>query len=1115
MMFPARARKRESLRALLLVLTLAVLPVQKIQSQAVAVAELDGRVTDQSGAIVSGAQVKLTETDKQQIHNSETDGQGHFSLPNLPIGNYQLEVSAPGFKNYIQQGIVLQVANNVEVNVVLQVGAVSESVEVKASANMVETKDNAISQVIDQKRIVDLPLNGRNPTQLITLTGAGTTTPGGDLTGSKNIGGSNTSGTFSVAGSQANGISYLLDGGDNNDAFSNVNLPLPFPDALQEFSVQTNALPAQFGLHPGGVVNAVTKSGSNEFHGDLFEFLRNGDFNARQEGTLARDTLRRSQFGGVLGGRIIKDKLFFFGGYQGTRQRSTPPSQISFIPNQTILTTGNFGLYTTPAAQGGCLSSKTGQTLKDKNGNPFPGNIIPVSMFDPAAVLLATKYLPASNDPCGKVQYGIPANNPDDQWIGRVDYLVNSKHTMYGRYYIYDYTVEATFDGSNVLPTQTPGNQERAQTATFGDTYTFSPTMLNSFHATFDRRRDDRSGASNLISPASLGINIHQLLPNAIDLEVQNGYFQAGCGTCALGYFNVNNYQVSDDFTIIKGKHQLGFGIDGRRQQLNIANNQQSNGQFFFTGSVSGNSLADFMLGYIGTYNQGNPNPDALRETVFAAYAQDTFRVSPRLTVNYGLRWEPSLPADDAFSRGNQFQLSGFLNNVHSKVYPNAPAGLFFAGDSAENPYGASFTKNHWLTSSPRVGLVWDLNGDGKQTIRTAFALMHDTAELFFPERWTTNPPYASSVTLNNVQLSNPWATYPGGNPFPGAAIFPLAGTYVNIPPNMHPTYMMQWNFSYQRQIGQDWLLTLNYLGNQTRHIWGAYDINPAQYIPGNCTVSGKTGPCSTTANTNARRILNTLNPAQGQYYSSIVQADDGGVSNYNGLLVSVQHRFAQHFTLLSNYTWSHCISDLDFQGELAGTLYQNQMNRSGDRGSCIYDHRSIFNTSLVALSGGIGNGFVKNLTNNWQFSPIITASTGAPITVTDGSTDVSLTGGGHDRPNQVLASALPAQQTVAEYINPAAFQVQPAGTFGNVGRTSVNQPGFWNIDLSLSRIFKFTERWNLEARGDAFNVVNHGNWMLYTTAGTTTLAITSSTFGQVISYSSPRIIQLAMKLNF
>jgi hypothetical protein len=329
----------------------------------------------------------------------------------------------------------------------------------------------------------------------------------------------------------------------------------------------------------------------------------------------------------------------------------------------------------------------------------------------------------------------------------------------------------------------------------------------------------------------------------------------------------------------------------------------------------------------------------------------------------------------------------------------------------------------------------------------------------------------------------------------------------------MKPTYMMQWNLSYQRQLSSNWLLTLNYLGNGTRHIWGARDINPAVFVPGTCTVSGKTSACSTVANTNQRRVLNSLNPSQGKLYSSIVEADDGGVSNYNGLLVSVQHRFAQHFTVLANYTWSHCISDLDFQGELAGTLYQDQNYRSGDRANCIYDHRSIFNTSLVALSGGLGSGFLKNLTNNWELALIITASSGAPFTVTDG-TDVSLTGGGHDRPNQVLASAVPSNQTITSWINPAAFHVQPAGTFGNAGRDSVNMPGSWDMDSAVSRIFKFTERWNLDARADIFNVLNHGNWLLFT-PGTTTQAITSNTFGQVTTFGDPRIIQLGMKLNF
>ncbi|HMF76106.1 MAG TPA: carboxypeptidase regulatory-like domain-containing protein [Bryobacteraceae bacterium] len=1064
-------------------------------AQAVAIAEVDGHVLDQSGAPVANAQVRMTETDKQQVHNTVSDPQGRYALPNLPVGAYKLEVTARGFKNYSQTGIVLQVAHNVEANVIMQIGSVSESIEVVANAAMVETKDNALSQVIDQKRVVELPLNGRNATQLILLTGAATSTPAGDLTGSKNIQGSAGSITYSVAGGQANGLNFLLDGGDNNDPFSNVNLPLPFPDALQEFSVQTSAMPAQYGLHPGGVVNSVTKSGANAFHGDLFEFLRNGDLNARQAGTNARDTLKRSQFGGVLGGRIVRDRLFFFGGYQGTRQRSNPPSTISFVPTAATLA-GDFGTIDGPT----CHSSPI--ALKNPiSGAPYANNQIPVSQFDPAAIKLVTKYIPVSADPCGQIRYGIPANSPDSSYVARVDYVVSPKHNMFGRYFLYDYTLPATFDGSNALTTTTAGNDDRSQTATFGDTYTFSPTSLNSFHVTFNRRRDNRGSAPNLFSPVSLGVNMFNLLPNFINLTVTN-YFAVGCGTCAPGYFNTNTYQLSDDYTVIHGKHQFGIGVDVRKLQLNIVNNQQSNGQFTFGGAYSGDNLADFLLGRLQTFNDGNPNPNTLRQTVTSLYVQDTYRVTQHFTLNLGVRWEPSVPPYDKYGRGNQFSLAAFNAGQYSTVYPNAPAGLLFAGDAA-NANGKYFSQWHLLATSPRIGMVWDPKGDGKQTIRSAFALMHDTTELFFPERLTTNPPYASSVTLTNVSFSNPYAGYPGGNPFPGASIFPAGGTYVSIPADVRPTYMMQWNLSFQRQLGKDWLLTVNYIGSKTSHILGSYDINPGVYIP------------NSTASLNTRRVLYLQNPTLGQAYSGIEVADDGGNSNYNGLLTSVQHRFANNFTLLSNLTWSHCISDVDFTGELAGTIYQNPNSRAAERSSCGFDRRLNFNTSMVVATPRVGNAFVRQLTGGWQLSPIFTAYSGQPLTLTDGGKDISQTGQLQDRPDVVLPNAvIPAQQTVKAWINPLAFQMQPAGAFGNLGRFAVVGPGTWNLDFALSRIFKIRERFNLEARGEAFNIFNHANWNNATTLQPI-VSITSSTFGQITSFSPPRIIQLAMKLSF
>jgi hypothetical protein len=419
------------------------------------------------------------------------------------------------------------------------------------------------------------------------------------------------------------------------------------------------------------------------------------------------------------------------------------------------------------------------------------------------------------------------------------------------------------------------------------------------------------------------------------------------------------------------------------------------------------------------------------------------------------------------------------------------------------------------------VGLVRDPTGSGKQSIRAAFALMHDQAtELFYPERWTTNPPYASSVLLGqNTQatgaagiagpFSNPWLGVPGGDPFPGAGIFPLSSTYVTIPPSVKPTYMLQWNLSYQRQIGKDWLATATYIGNRTNHILGANDINVPQ-----------PSPTATTGNEAARRLLTQLNPAQGAYYSSIIQTDDGANASYHGLLVKLEHRFATHFTWLTNYTYSHCISTWDFGNELAATDYQNANNRRAEKADCNFDRRHIFNSSLVATSGGLGQGFLKGITKDWQVAPIVSLYTGQPVNITDG-TDVSLTGDGLDRPN-VVPGVNTLTHTIVQWFNPAAFAgscasaayssnqyCQPLGTFGNAGRDVIHGPGTIQWDMTVSRRFQFQERWKLELRADFFNIMNHANW------NNPTAAVNSSTFGQITGFGQPRLIQLALKLYF
>jgi hypothetical protein len=644
-------------------------------AQAVAIAEVSGTVSDPTGGAVAGAQVKITEVDKQQVRTTVTDPQGHYTLPNLPVGPYQLEVKADGFKSYIQSGITLQVGNSVQLNVVLQLGSLSESVSVTAAGAMIETKENAVAQVIDQKRIVDLPLNGRQPTQLIVLSGAAVTAPGGGMVGSKNYFSST---TISVAGGQANGINYLLDGGDNNDSFTNVNLPIPFPDALQEFSVQTSSLPARFGLHPGAVVNAVTKSGANSIHGSLFEFLRNGDVNARNFFAPAHDTLKRNQFGGTIGGKFITDKLFYFGGAQITRNRSDPPQTISFVPNAQVMN-GDFSTIDS----GNCISGGKARQLVDPASptkEVFSGNLIPANRFNPQALALVNQYIPRSSDPCGKITYGIPTTGDEEQVIGRIDWVQNSKHSLYGRYFIANYRNPAVYDGQNLLTTTAPGNLERAQTLTIGDTYVFSGTTVNAFHATATRRRDDRGPAPNVINPADIGVNISSPIPNFLQVSISN-YFNVGCGTCASAHFNVNAFQFADDIDIIRGKHQMAFGVDVIRNQMNVNNNWNRNGVFNFNGIFTGDALADFMLGLQNDFTQSNTLENATRATVLALYAQDSFRLNQHLTINAGLRWEPNIPAYDYFGRGGSFSRDAFKAGTKSTVFANAPVGLLFEGD--------------------------------------------------------------------------------------------------------------------------------------------------------------------------------------------------------------------------------------------------------------------------------------------------------------------------------------------------------------------------------------------------------------------------------------------------
>lgn len=1067
-----------------------------VHAQAVANATIHGDVTDASGAAVPNAQIKAMQTATGQTTHATSGADGAYVLLNLPVGPYRLEVSAPSFSTSIHSGLLLQIGNNIQLNVALKLGAVSQEVIVSSGAAMVETQDTSISEVIDQRRIVDLPLNGRQATDLILLAGGASIPPNsaGRFITTHDYA---TSVGISIAGGQENGNNYLLDGGDHNDTHSNVNLPFPFPDALQEFSVQTNGASARYGLHPYAVVNAVTKSGTNQIHGDLFEFIRNGAFNARNHFAPTQDSLRRNQFGGTGGGPILKDRLFIFNGFQATRTRTAPPQSISFVPTPAMLN-GDFSVVESAA----CQSSGRNVTLNDPTTNqPFPGNIIPTTRFSTPAVALA-KLIPSATDPCGKFNYAIPNPNNENQYVGRVDWIHNTKNTVYGRFFVTDFSNPVIYK-DNILTTTRSGLEERATSLVLADQYS-TPGFVNAFHATYTRLVNNRATSPDMPSVVSLGSNMFNAYPHFIDLTVSNK-FTVGGGSNAPAVFVRNTFQYADDMDLIRGRHHIMFGAEMLRMQMDEVNIGIANGQWTFNGSLTGDANADFLIGRPNLLSVGSPTVVGLRQQYYGLYVQDDVRVSKKLNVHFGVRWEPSLPGYDEFGRGSHFDLPAFIAGQRSKVYTNAPAGLAFNGD-ANTP--KSFAGHSWKGFAPRVGFAYDPSGKGTHSLRGSYGIYYETPESFTERDLAASAPWGNSIALNGPigGLSNPFLNYPGGNPFPAPyppsanTTFPAAGSYVNFPLNLHHMYHQQWDLSYQRQLAGDWLVTAAYLGSKATHLRASTEQNPAIYIPG----------ASTVANTQQRRFLTQLNPTQGAFFSKITLADDGLSTNFNGLRISAQHRFSHNFTVLSVYTWSHCMQNAETYGNrlgLGGASYQNPYNRNGDIAVCDFDLRHNAATSLVYEVPKFSNRVMNQLVSQWQLGGLFTIHTGFPFTPTTG-VDNSLTGLGQDRPNVVGEPYVRDTQSLV-WINPASLVPNPLGTFGNAGYNSLIGPGFVNVDANIVRFFKITERQKFQLRFEFFNVLNHTNYNLPVSSRS------SSAFGRIQSSGDPRILQFAVKYSF
>jgi hypothetical protein len=1028
-------------------------------SQLAGTGNIQGTVTDSTGAVVANAAVTLTDQATLVKRSDVTNSSGNYLFPGIPIDTYNLQVAAPGFKTYEQTGIVLEVGSNIAVNATLTVGSKEQTVEVQAEGLALQTEDPTFKQTIDHTAMTEMPLNGRHMTDLIVASGGSSPAPSGDFTGSKY---SYQTISVSIAGGGGNTTLWRLDGGDNQDYMANGNLPYPFPDAVTEFSVESTALGAQDGGHVGGMVNVVTRSGTNAYHGTGFEFIRNNYLDGQNffssctpvapaTSCTAKDTLHQNQFGGTFGGPIKRNKIFAFAGYQRTVNRQAQASTQAQVPTAANLA-GDFSVtdgVPGVALSNPCNSSHAPIPLVDPlTGTALPGNKYASTPTFNAQALALQKYLPVispSLDPsnCGFVFYSIPSQLFDNEFVTRVDYTVSSKQNIYGRYFLDGYQFPSYFFPTNILVTTQSGNIQRVQTFTLGDAYTISANVVNAAHLTILRRVNNRGYNANDINPNKLGITMYNAVANG--LQITEGKFTIGGGTNSVSHFNDNTGVISDDVTWVKGKHQMSFGGGWVQNELNIGNQYESNGTFTFNGEYSGSGPnggstigdqnLDYLQGTLSAFQQSKQQQNALRGPIPYLYIQDTLHASPRLTLTGGLRWGPNVMPHDYFNRGLEFNMADFLSNTVSSVYPNAPAGILYYGDKGVTK---QFTKNSYLQFSPNVGASFDPDGNGKTVFRVGGALMFDNPNFFTGQRNQQNPPFATAISETQtsstgpVSFSAPWSVgsittspFPQPSvPTPSQALYFAQSQYIVLPAQFHAAYTIQWTLSVQHEFKGGWQAQVDYIGNTTRHNPIGIPLSPAVFIPGvwgaggtGCTGIVTTGPakvtagaagtpCSTTKNQNSRFVLTIANPLQGNQLqgsgSGSVLVDDTATANYNGLVSSLNHRLSSTFNLFVNWTWSKCMNIEDAQGDLASTTIENPNNPAMDYAPCGSDYRHIINASLVAKSDFTRfNTVERAVANGWEFAPLIRIITGSPFTVTAGADD-SLTDVGNDRPNLV-----------------------------------------------------------------------------------------------------------------
>src|ERR1700733_15150747 len=957
-----------------------------------------GTVLDPSGAIVQSATVTAKQIETGRTRVAVTDHQGEYVLVELPIGHYQLEVHAQGFEKYLRQGISLDVNETATVSIHLKLGSETQQVQVSADAALVQNTVSSLGQTVMEREILDLPLDGRNFSQLGLLQpGVVPLTPGLLEAG----GPARQNQAYAVDGLRPESNNLMIDGADNVSAVGGGFVLRPPIDAIAEFKILTHNANAEFGRNTGSTTNIVTRSGSNSFHGAAWEFLRNDAMDSSDYFTQSVQPLKHNQFGATFGGPILNDRTFFFGYYEGFRNRQgeTVPATVPSAAERQ----GNFAEECTAGFDSNGLCNNAQQQLTFF-GTPVPFNQMTLfTPIDPTAMNVLPFFpLPNVGENGFIATQTLSENN--DQFGVRVDHYLSHADTLNFRYM---YSSGPTTDplspvGANV-PGFPVGEYDRAQNFVAQETRIFSRTTIGVARFSFLRNTFLLDEHMNHESPSDLGFQYAPTLPSAAGPPfIQVGGY-ASVGDPITGPRNTyqNTFDLSGSMSWIRGRHEFKFGARYRRDQINALQGIASNGFFVFEGIPSFESFiyndgfANFLSGNPVVFLQGGGNfAREIRDRALDAYGQDTYKVTPRVTLNLGLRYELPFPSTE---RNNEVNL--FVPGAQSRVLPNAPAGLLYPGDPGV-PAGLIPTQK--TAFAPRAGVAWDALGNGKTLVSAAYGIFYEP--YYTGEGGPLQDPVSSPPYLKTQQISFPVNSF--ANPFytpnPFSQDFPEPMTLLVVARNLHLPYAQDWNLNIQRSLGDDWLVQVGYVGTTGVRLPRFIEGNPAVFIPG---VDSSGNPVSNENNVNQRRIYSgcTLAQPNNCVYSSVGEIAGIANSSYNALEASLRRRLGLGLSFLASYTWSHSIDDVssfNITGSasqpVAGEndLAQNPFNLGAERGPSMFDarHRFVLSYQWMLPFLRQSSTWYGKVFGNWQLNGILTAMSGTPFTVFD-SNDVSLQG--------------------------------------------------------------------------------------------------------------------------